>query len=131
MSSRYSQPDGEVRVIVATPNDFDIDASPSARDSVLMVTPFPVTITGARLVFTQSVPLDPTPTASVQVGVTVGGAEIVPNTTILAGKSVGNWQELTLNQTVLSANTPIVVRHTGQSEPCDGRYFFQIDYVMG
>lgn len=131
MSSRYAIPSGATRVAQQTPNDFDIDGGTAVRDTVLLNLPFAVVLQSVRVVYTEATGASPTPTATVQVGTTVGGVEVVQATSLAISKAVGGVQDLVIQQASIAANTPLIVRHTGQVAPCAGKYFVQVDYLMG
>ena len=131
MSSRYVVPAGDARVVIQTPNDFNIDGGTATLDTVVLNVPYAIVLNSARVVYTEATGASPTPTATVQIGTTVGGAQVVQATTLAVSKAVGAVQDLILQQTAISADTPIIVRHTGQVAPCAGQYFVQLDYTMG
>lgn len=66
--------------------------------------------------------------ASLQVGTTVGGAEIVAATNYTNSKTVGATTAMTLVTDDVAANTPIIVRHTGIATTAAGQAHVELDY---
>jgi hypothetical protein len=68
--------------------------------------------------------------ASVKVGTTVGGVDLVAATNLENSKAVGTATALALASAAVAANTPICVRHTGIAATAAGKYRVHIEYSV-
>lgn len=68
--------------------------------------------------------------ATVKVGITVGGAEIVTAVALTNDATVGSVQALTILDRTIPAGTPLLIRHTGIATTVAGQYVVQMAYAV-
>ena len=112
---------------VAKSISFDLDNGTGNTDDVMLAISSAITITAARIVYTE----DTSGTVaggSVSLGTTQGGGEIVAAANYQNGQSIGTRQALTLVSGAVAANTPIFVRHIGVAATQAGHAHVEIEF---
>jgi len=94
-----------------------------------------VYVTGARVVYDTET-TGTVAAATVGVGVTVGGVEVVAATALANTKAVGTTTALTIIKNgnmagayFVAAGTPVLVRHTGIAITAAGQYHVELEYI--
>lgn len=114
---------------IRTP-EIDIDnGNGTTVDLTLMVPTTAITIQSMSVVYTDAT-TGTVAAATIKVGTTVGGAEIVAATALTNSATVGTRQALTLASSSVASGTPIIARHTGIAATAAGKYFVQMAYVV-
>lgn len=109
---------------------FDIDnGAGTTIDRVLLRPSSAITITAARVVYDDAT-TGTVASATVKIGTTVNGAEIVAATALENSKAVGTATALTLVSGAVAADTPVIVRHTGIAATAAGRYVVELEYTV-
>ena len=109
---------------------FDIDnCSGTTIDDAFLLVPYPITIRSAYVLYTTAT-AGTVAAATVKVGTSVGGAEIVAATALENSKTVGATTALTLVASSVAANTLISARHTGIAATAAGEYRVVLTYTM-
>ncbi len=106
--------------------DLDNGAGTTVDDVVLRPT-VPITLTGARIVYTDAT-TGTVAAGNAKIGTTVGGAEIVAATAYGNAAAVGTVTPMTLVATAVAADTPIIVRHTGVAATQAGQAYVELEY---
>lgn len=118
------------RIHVARSRLFNIDnGAGTTIDDCILRHSQPITITAARVVYTTET-TGTVAAATVKVGTTVGGAEIVAATALENTKTIGLKTALTLVAAAVPADTLISVRHTGIAVTAAGEYYVEIEYTV-
>jgi len=109
--------------------DFNIDnGSGTTVDEILLHAVHPLTIIGAKLVYTTATDTAGAASANVKIGTTAGGVDIVASTALTAAKAIGGVQTLTIADGEVAAGENIFVRHTGVATTEVGSYRVVIEY---
>lgn len=117
------------RHVARTPT-FNIDNGAGVTiDHVLTRLSVAITILAARAVPTTEA-AGVVAAATVQIGTTVGGAQIAAAVALTDAAAVGAAQALTLVTGAVAANTPVIVRHTGIAATAAGEYYVEIEYTV-
>ncbi len=91
--------------------------------------PYAITITSAKVIYTTET-TGAIGAATVQLGSTLTGTQIVAATALEASKAVGTTTALTLTTGALAATTTLFLRHTGVvATPLAGEYVVQVVYT--
>lgn len=124
---RYTETAGQNRHILVLPVDFDIDGGATNRDILLAKPPTALTLETVRVIYSEATAASGI-TATVQIGTTAGGSDIVAAATLSTSQAVGDHEDLTIADTSIPANTALYIRHVGQatSPAVAGRYFVQV-----
>ena len=67
--------------------------------------------------------------ATIQLGTTVGGVDVIAATGYTNAAVVGAVQTLTLKKTIIQPNTPLIVRHTGIASVVAGQGHLEVEYM--
>jgi len=107
---------------------FDLDnGAGTTIDEVILRPGVPITITAARIVYTDAT-TGTVAAGNAKIGTTVGGAEIVAATAYENTKAVGTVTPMTIVAGAVAADTPVIVRHTGVAATQAGRAYVEIEY---
>lgn len=98
-------------------------------DYVIMRPASAITITAARVVYTQEA-AGTIAGANVKLGTALAGEEIVAAAALTDSAAVGDAQALTIVSGAVSAGTPIFMRHTGIAATAAGVYHVELDYTV-
>lgn len=110
---------------------FNIDnGAGTADDDIVLVPTSQIVLLAARVVYTEATDGTGADGATVAVGTTVGGTELVTTTSLSVSKATGSFDALTLAATTVTADAPVVVRHTGIAATEGGQYYVQFEYVV-
>ena len=121
---------GEQRRQVARSATFHLDNGAGATvDDVVLRHSQPVRLLSARIVYTGAT-TGTVAAANVKLGTTVDGAQIAAATAYANTAAVGTVTAITLVQTDIPANTPIIARHTGIAATAAGEAFVEIEYEV-
>ncbi len=113
-----------------TSPEIDIDNGAGAtRDFVVIRPTSAITLTDARVIYTNAT-TGTVAAATVQLGTSVGGTELVAATNLEDSKAIGTVTALTLQATAVAANTPVTLRHTGIAATAAGMYIVQLEYTV-
>lgn len=88
-----------------------------------------ITITRAQVLYTTET-AGTVAGATVQLGTTLGGTELVAATALTNSKAVGAVTALTLASAAVAADGTIFVRHTGIAATAAGEYYVEIEYTI-
>lgn len=131
MSDLYI-PRDNMRRQVAISAQFNIDngAGTTVDDAFLIVTQ-PIVIKSAKVLYTNAT-TGTVAAATVQLGTTAGGTELVAATTLENTKAIGTTTSLTLTSAAarVAANTMITARHTGVAITQAGEYRVIVEYMV-
>lgn len=124
-------PRGDARRQVVQTQLFNIDNGAGVTiDDVVLYLSQPIKIVAARVVYSGAT-TGTVAAATVGIGTTVAGVELVAATALENTKAVGTITALTLKAAAASvaANTPIIVRHTGIAITAAGEYRVIIEFI--
>src|SRR5574340_501818 len=109
---------------------FNIDnGSGTTDDDVLFADlDFDIEILAADVVYTVATDTTGAAGATISLGTTAGGVDVVAAVALTAAKAVGSTQALTLVATKIAAGTDLFARHTGIAATEAGEYYVQIQY---
>lgn len=131
MSDLYI-PRDNMRRQVAISAQFNIDngAGTTVDDAFLIVTQ-PIVIKSAKVLYTNAT-TGTVAAATVQLGTTAGGTELVAATALENTKAIGTTTSLTLTSAAarVAANTMITARHTGVAITQAGEYRVIVEYMV-
>jgi hypothetical protein len=110
--------------------EIDIDnGAATTADYVVTRVSKAITLTAARVVYTDATS-GTVAAATVQVGTTVTGVDLVAVTVLEDAKAVGTVTALSLASAAVAANTPVIVRHTGIAATAAGKYYVELEYTV-
>lgn len=122
---------GNERFNYAVSVEFNIDnGSGATTDDIILVPDKDIFITHARVFYTEATDTAGAASATVKIGTTSGGAEIVAATNLQVSKAIGATTALTLVKNFAAAGSIISVRHTGVATTEGGKYKVQIRYRL-
>lgn len=101
----------------------------TTNDQVIIRPSVAITLTAARVVYTTETS-GTIAAATVQLGTTVNGVDIVAAVALENSKGVGTITSLTLASAAIAANTPLIMRHTGIAATVAGEYYIEIEYTI-
>lgn len=99
-------------------------------DLVVLRAPTALRVLAANVVYTEETDTGGAADATVQVGTTVGGVDIVAATDLEVSKAVGDVTELTIADGEVEAGELIAVRHTGIAATESGKYYVQFEVAF-
>lgn len=107
---------------------FDLDnGAGTTVDDVVLRPEVPITITAARIVYTDATS-GTVAAANAKIGTAVGGAQIVAATAYENAKAVGTKTDMVIVAGAVAAGTPVIVRHTGIAATAAGQAYVEIEY---
>lgn len=107
---------------------FNIDNGAGATiDETILRLPYKIKLKAARIVYDTET-TGTVAGANVSIGTTVGGVDVVAATAYGNTKAVGTTTAMTLVLSVIPANTPLIVRHTGIATTAAGEAHIELDY---
>lgn len=106
--------------------DLDIGAGTTA-DDVVLVPSVAITITAARIVYTDAT-TGTVAAGNAKIGTTVGGGEIVAATAYENAKTIGTTTAMTIVAGAVAAGGLVIVRHTGVAATQAGQAYVEIEY---
>lgn len=107
---------------------FDLDnGAGTTIDDVILVPGVAITITAARIVYTDAT-TGTVAAGNAKIGTTVGGAEIVAATAYENAKTVGTTTAMTIVAGAVPAAGLVIVRHTGVAATQAGQAYVEIEY---
>lgn len=122
-------PHGKNQYQIAISPIINIDnGSGTTADYVLLYCANDVYLLDAYTIYTEATDTTGAAGASVKVGTTAGGTEVVGLTNLSAAKAVGAAVQLTLAVNFVAAGTTIRVRHTGIASTEAGQYYVMLRY---
>jgi hypothetical protein len=126
----YTEHGANASIKMARSRLFNIDnGAGTTLDDCILRHSQPITLVAAQIEYTTET-AGTVAGATVKVGTTVGGAEIVASTAYENSKTVGLVTALTLVITAVAANTPILVRHTGIATTALGEAYVTLFYTV-
>jgi hypothetical protein len=109
---------------------FNIDnGAGTTLDDAMLRRGYAITLTRAIVVYTTET-AGTVAAATVGIGTTVGGVDLVAATALENGKAIGASTALVLAATAVPANTPVIVRHTGIATTALGEYYVELSYTV-
>jgi len=118
-------------VIQLRSKTFNIDnGSGTTDDDVLGYFDQPVRIVSARLVYVEATDTSGAASATLSLGTTAGGVDLVAATACEVLKAVGSVTELTIAKDYVPANTAIFARHTGIAATEGGQYWVEVEVAL-
>lgn len=122
---------GEIaRTHIAQSKIFDIDnGSGTTADDAFLLVPYAITIRSAYVLYTTAT-AGTVAAATISLGTTVGGVEIVAATALVNSKTVGSTTALTLASSAVPASTMVTARHTGIAATVAGEYRIVVTYTI-
>lgn len=119
------------RNIITSRTEFNIDVgSGTTTDEIVFVPSVDITIVAARAVYTVATDTAGADGATVQIGTTVGGDDIVAAASLEVSKAAGAATDLTIAAGAVAADELVAVRHTGIAATEAGEYIVQIEYTV-
>lgn len=116
--------------LVARSMLFNIDnGAGTTVDDVMLRHSKAVRLLTARVVYSDAT-TGTVAAATVQVGTTVTGVDLVAATNLENAKAVGTQTALVLAANEVAAGTPIIARHTGVAVTQAGQYYVEIEYAV-
>lgn len=131
MSELYIQR-GDMRRLVTRTKQFNIDnGAGTTDDDAFLICTQPISIKSAKVLYTNAT-TGTVAAATIALGTTAGGAELVAATNLENSKAIGTTTALTLTAAAakVAANTMITARHTGVATTAAGEYTVQVEYVL-
>lgn len=131
MSETYiSRGEGKRELVQTYQFNIDNGAGTTYDDAFLMCTQ-PISIKSAKVLYTQAT-TGTVAAATIQLGTTVGGAELVAATNLENTKAIGTTTALTLKAAAafVAPNTMITARHTGVATTAAGEYRVIVEFVV-
>ena len=121
---------GNQKYQIAKTQTFNIDnGSGTTVDDVVLYAASDLYLQDAYCVYTEATDTTGAATASVKMGITAGGNELVASTNLSAAKAVGAAVALTLARHFVPAGSSVFVRHTGRASTEAGQYYVQVRYA--
>lgn len=116
--------------LVARSRLFNIDNGAGATlDDVLLKHSKAIRLLTARLVYTTET-AGTVAAATLALGTTVGGTDVVAATALEDAKTVGTSTALVLAKNEIPAGTMLTARHTGIASTAAGEYYVEIEYAV-
>lgn len=126
----YTDHGSNAALRIARSRLFNIDnGAGTTLDDCILRHSQPITLVNARIVYTTET-AGTVAGATVKVGTTVGGAELVASTAYENAKTVGTSTALVLVLTAVAANTLVSVRHTGIATTALGEAYVELEYTV-
>ena len=125
-------PRDNMRRQVAVTKSFNIDnGNGTTDDDAFLMVSQPISIKSAKVFYTNAT-TGTVAAATVSVGTTAGGVELVAATNLENAKAIGTTTALTLTSAAarVAANTMITARHTGVAVTQAGEYRVIVEYVV-
>lgn len=120
-----------IRNFATTREVFNIDnGSGTTSDQIILVPSVAITIKAARAIYTTATDTAGAADATVSIGTTVGGVDIVAATALEVSKAIGAVTALTIADGAVAAGELVAVRHTGIAATEAGEYVVQIEYTV-
>lgn len=122
---------GEIaRTHIAVSRVFDIDnGNGTTVDDAFLYLPYASTIRSAFVLYTTAT-AGTVAAATISLGTTVGGVDLVAATALVNAKTVGSVTALTLAASAVPASTMISARHTGIASTVAGEYRVVVTYTI-
>ena len=115
--------------IVRNLDTIDIDnGSGTTADYLLLYAPDDIILVDAHVVYVTATDTTGAAAATVSIGTTVGGIDIVAASALEAAKAIGAVTKLTLAATSVAAGSTMFIRHTGIASTEVGSYYVQLRY---
>lgn len=115
-------------LVIAKTMRFDLDnGAGTTIDDVVLVPSVAITITAARIVYTDAT-TGTVAAGNAKIGTTVGGGEIVAATAYENAKTVGTTTAMTIVAGAVPAAGIVCVRHTGVAATQAGQAYVEIEY---
>jgi hypothetical protein len=123
---------GTQKYRVARSKTFNIDNGSGVTDDDVL---FSGLSTEAQIISAKAVYVEATDTtgaevATIALGTTAGGVDIVAATALTAAKAVGDAVSYTLAASRIAAGGTLFARHTGVAETEVGQYYMQVVYQV-
>lgn len=121
---------GKRHVVQTTQFNIDNGAGTTLDDAFLICSQ-PISIKRVTVLYTQAT-TGTVAAATVQLGTTAGGTELVAATALENTKAIGTTTALTLKAAAafVAANTMITARHTGVAATAAGEYRVLVEYEV-
>lgn len=128
-ANRYTRGyDNGPALVQAKSMRFDLDLGAGTTvDDVVLRPDTPLTITAARIVYTDAT-TGTVAGGNAKIGTTVGGAEIVAATAYANAAAVGTKTDMTIVSGAVAAGAPVIVRHTAVAATQAGQAYVEIEY---
>jgi len=109
--------------------EFNIDnGSGTTDDDLILVPDKPIQIESAQVIYTEATDTAGAASATIQVGTTAGGVDIVAAAALEVSKAIGAVTELTVADGHVAADEFVFARHTGIAATEAGKYKLQLRY---
>ena len=119
------------RLFATTREVINIDnGSETTSDQIILVPSDGITIVAARVIYTEATDSAGAENATVSIGTTIGGVDIVAATALEAAQAIGDVTDLTIAAGAVAADELVAVRHTGIAATEAGQYVVQIEYTV-
>jgi hypothetical protein len=123
-------PRGNQKRQVARSRLFNIDNGAAATiDDVLLRHSQAIKLLEGRIVYTTET-AGTVAAANIRIGTTVAGTQIAAATAYTNSAAVGSATAITLVQTEIPANTPVITRHTGIAATAAGEAYVELEYEV-
>lgn len=123
---------GNMRRQVVQTKQFNIDnGSGTTDDDAFLMVSQPIAIKSAKVLYTNAT-TGTVAAATISLGTTAGGVELVAATALENTKAIGTTTALTLTSAArkVAANTMITARHTGVATTAAGEYRVIVEFVL-
>lgn len=122
-------PRGNEKFQYIVSKEFNIDnGSGTTDDDLVLVPDKDIQIEHVRVFYTEATDTAGAASATVQIGTTAGGVDIVAATALAVSKAIGSVTALTIASGYVAAGEFVFVRHTGIAATEAGKYKVQIRY---
>jgi hypothetical protein len=123
---------GNQRFQLLRSKTFNIDnGSGSTDDDVLFSNlAYAVEIKSVKAVYVEATDTAGAASATVSLGTTAGGVDVVAATALEAAKAVGATTNYTIAQPVIAAGGTLFARHTGVASTEAGQYYLQVRVLV-
>ena len=109
--------------------EFNIDNGSGTADNDLVLVPDkPIYIEDVRCIYSEATDTAGAASATIQLGTTAGGVDIVAAVALEVSKAIGAVSALTIADGNVAANEFVYARHTGIAATEAGKYKVQIRY---
>jgi len=123
---------GKQRYNIFRSKTFNIDNGSGTTDDDVLFSNLSgaVDLITARLVYVEATDTTGAEVATIALGTTAGGVDVVAAVALTAAKAVGGTQTLTLVATRVAAGGALFARHTGVATTEVGQYYVEVEYMF-
>jgi len=108
----------------------DVDSGANVVTTDIFMFTVAITITSAKLIYTQATDTTGAASSHVFIGTTAGGNEIVTSTNLEVAKAIGTTTALSLASAAVAANTMLCITHHGVATTEAGEVVVMIEFTV-